>query len=100
VWLSPHKESGDDGRRIAENHRVFPEGDPVFTELYGAGRNTSEGDNAHHKDTYPHKRAQGVGRTALLFDVHLYFIVENAKPWYFQVGRGDWLTRYSTALHS
>ena len=53
MWLSPHKESGDDGRRIAENHRVFPEGDPVFTELYGAGRNTSEGDNAHHKDTYP-----------------------------------------------
>ncbi len=55
VWISPHKENGDDGRKIAENYRVFPEGDDVFKALYGAGRNTSEGGNAHHKATYPHK---------------------------------------------
>jgi hypothetical protein len=86
VWICPHKESGDDGRKVAENYRVFPEGDLVYKELYGAGRNTSEGGNAHHKNTYPHKRAQGVGRIPILLDVHLYFIYENAKSWYFQKG--------------
>lgn len=86
VWISPHKESGDDGRKVAENYRVFPEGDDVFKALYGAGRNTSEGGNAHLKNTYPHKRAQAVGRIPILLDVHLYFIYENAKTWYFQKG--------------
>ncbi len=86
MWISPHKESGDDGRKIAENYRVFPEGDDVFKALYGAGRNTSEGGNAHHKATYPHKRAQAVGRIPILLDVHLYFIYDNAKSWYFQKG--------------
>lgn len=86
VWVSPHKESGDDGRKVAENYRVFPEGDPVFKNLYGAGRNTSEGGNAHQKNTYPHKRAQAVGRIPILLDVHLYFIYDNAKTWYFQNG--------------
>ena len=86
AWTSPHKKSGDDGRKFAENVRVFPEGDPVFKSLYGAGRNTSEGGNAHHKNTYPHKRAQAVGRIPILLDVHLYFIYDNAKTWYFQEG--------------
>ncbi len=86
VWISPHKENGDDGRKVAENYRVFPEGDDVFKALYGAGRNTSEGGNAHHKATYPHKRAQAVGRIPILLDVHLYFIYDNAKSWYFQTG--------------
>jgi hypothetical protein len=87
VWISPHRETGgDDGRKIAENYRIFPEGDPVYQELYGAGRNTSEGGNALHKNTYPHKRAQGVGRILILLDVHLYFIYENAKSRYFQKG--------------
>ncbi len=86
VWISPHYEKGDDGRKIAENFRVFPEGDDVFKALYGAGRNTSEGGNAHHKATYPHKRAQAVGRIPILLDVHLYFIYDNAKSWYFQTG--------------
>ena len=86
MWISPHKENGDDGRKIAENYRVFPEGDDVFKALYGPGRNTSEGGNAHHKATYPHKRAQAVGRLPILLDVHLYFIFDNAKSWYFQKG--------------
>ena len=86
VWVSPHKENGGDGRKIAENFRIFPEGDDVFKALYGAGRNTSEGGNAHHKATYPHKRAQAVGRIPILLDVHLYFIYDNAKSWYFQSG--------------
>ena len=86
VWISPHKELGDDGRKIAENYRVFPEGDEVFKNLYGAGRNTSEGGNAHHKASYPHKRAQAAGRIPVLLDVHLYFIYDNAKSWYFKSG--------------
>lgn len=86
MWISPHKESGDDGRKIAENCRVFPEGDDVFKALYGAGRNTSESGNAHHRATYPHKRAQAVGRIPILLDVHLYSIYDNAKSWYFQTG--------------
>jgi hypothetical protein len=86
VWISPHKGSGSGPDNIAENFRVFPEGDPVFKGLYGAGRNTSEGGNAHHKNTYPHKRAQAIGRIPILLDVHLYFIYENAKTWYFQKG--------------
>jgi hypothetical protein len=86
VWISPHKEWGDDGRKMAENYRVFPEGDPIYKELYGAARNTSEGGNAHHKNTYPHKRAQAVGRLPILLDVYLYFIAENARTWYFQGG--------------
>ena len=76
VWVSPHKENGDDGRKVAENYRVFQEGDDVFKALYGAGRNSSEGGNAHHKATYPHKRAQAVGRIPILLDVHLYFIYD------------------------
>ena len=76
VWVSPHKENGDDGRKVAENDRVFQEGDDVFKALYGAGRNSSEGGNAHHKATYPHKRAQAVGRIPILLDVHLYFIYD------------------------
>ena len=32
--------------------------------------------NAHHKATYPHKRAQTVGRIPILLDVHLYFIYD------------------------
>ncbi len=47
--------------------------------LYGAGRNTSEGGNAHHGTTYLHKRAQAVGRIPILLDVHLHFICDNAK---------------------
>ena len=87
MWICPHKVSGgDDGRKVAENSRIFPGGDPVYKRLYGAGRNTSEGGNAHHKNTYPHKRAQGVGRIPILLDVHLYFIYDNAKSWYFQKG--------------
>ena len=58
----------------------------MFKSLYGAGRNTSEGGNAHHRNTYPHKRAQAVGRIPILLDVHLYFIYDNAKTWYFQEG--------------
>lgn len=79
-------ESGDDGREIAQNYRVFPEADDVFEALYGADHNTSEGGNAHHKATYPHKRAQAVGRIPILLDVHLCFIYDNAKLWYFQAG--------------
>jgi len=89
VWISPHKGSDKVPDNIAENLRVFPEGDPVFTRLYGAGRNTSEGGNAHYKNTYPHKRAQAVGRIPILLDVHLYFIFDNAKTWYFS---GGWRT--------
>ena len=86
VWVSPHKENGDDGRKVAENDRVFQEGDDVSKALDGAGRNTSEGGNAHHKATCPRKRAQAVGRIPILLDVHLYFIYDNAKSWYFQTG--------------
>ena len=78
--------TSDDNRKIVENLRVFPEGDPVFKKLYGVGRNTSEGGNAHHKDSLPHKRVQATGRIPILLDAHLYFISENAKTWYFQVG--------------
>ena len=85
-WISPHKENGDNGRKIAENYRVFPEGDHVFKDLYGAGCNTSEGRDAHHKTTDPHKRAQAVGRIPILLDAHLCFIHDNAKSWYFQTG--------------
>ncbi len=58
------------------------------SSLFGAGRNTSEGGIAHHKVTYPHKRAQAVGRIPILLDAHLYFyfIYDNAKSWYFQTG--------------
>lgn len=86
VWISPHSESGDDGRKVAENLRVFPEGDPVFKKLYGVSRNTSEGGNAHHKNSLTHKRAHATGRIPILLDAHLYFISENTKTWYFQVG--------------
>lgn len=84
VWISPHKESGDDGRKISENYRVCPEGGNMFKALCGAGRNTSEGGKAHHKVTYPHKRAQAVGRIPILLDVHLNFIYDTAKSWHFQ----------------
>ena len=87
IWRSPHaSHNGDDGRHIAENFRIFPEGSDQFTELYGAGRNTSEGGNTHQKDTYPHKRSQASGRAGVKLDVLLYFIAENAKTWYFQMG--------------
>lgn len=86
VWLCPHKETDDDGRRMAENFRVFPEGSEVYKSLYGISRNTSEGGNGHQKDTYPHKRSQASGRIPVLLDVYLYFVADNAKNWYFQVG--------------
>ena len=87
VWLCPHQRIGaDDGRKMAENFRVFPEGSPQFIELYGAGRNTSEGGNAHHKNSYPHKRSQSSGRIAMNLDVILYFIADNSRTWYFQTG--------------
>lgn len=59
---------------------------PQFIELYGAGRNTSEGGNAHHKNSYPHKRSQSSGRIAMNLDVILYFIADNSRTWYFQTG--------------
>lgn len=87
TWLCPHKEfNGDDGRRTAENHRIFPEGSDHFQRLFGAGRNSSEGGNAHHKDTYPHKRSQSSGRLPVHLDMYLYFIGENARTWYLQGG--------------
>lgn len=87
VWLCPHaSHDGDDGRHVAENSRVFPEGSEVFRALYGLGRNTSEGGNTHQKDTYPHKRSQASGRIPVLLDVYLYFAADNAKTWYFQEG--------------
>jgi hypothetical protein len=87
TWLCPHKEfNGDDGRRTAENHRIFPEGSEHFRRLFGAGRNSSEGGNAHHKDTYPHKRSQSSGRLPVHLDMHLYFIGQNARTWYLQGG--------------
>lgn len=87
VWLCPHKpHGGDDGRKTAENHRIFPEGSDTFERLYGAGRNSSEGGNAHYKNSYPHKRSQSTGRLAMHLDSTLYFLAENAKTWYFQHG--------------
>ncbi len=86
VWICPQKRLGDDGRKMAENYRIFPEGDPVFVALYGLARNTSEGGNAHTKATYPHKRSQSTGRVATLLDIHLYFFLDNVKTWYFQGG--------------
>lgn len=86
-WLCPHEsQRGDDGRRIAENFRVFPEGSPVFDALYGIARNTSEGGNAHQKDRLPHRRSQATGRIAVHLEALLYFLAENAKTWYFQGG--------------
>jgi hypothetical protein len=35
VWICPQKRLGDDGRRMAESYRVFPEGDPVFLASTG-----------------------------------------------------------------
>ena len=78
-WIPPHKENRVDGHKVAENCRVFSESDDVVKALYGAGRNTSEGGNAHHGTTYLHKRAQAVGRIPILLDVHLHFICDNAK---------------------
>ncbi len=86
-FLCPHKShNGDDGRHVAENSRIFPERSEVFTSLYGSGRNTSEGGNAQMKDAYPHKRSQASGRLPVLLDAYLYFVVDNAKTWYFQSG--------------
>lgn len=86
-FLCPHKShNGDDGRHVAENSRIFPEGSEVFTALYGSGRNTSEGGNAQMKDAYPHKRSQASGRLPVLLDAYLYFVLDNAKTWYFQCG--------------
>lgn len=86
-FLCPHKShNGDDGRHVAENSRIFPEGSDVYLKLYGAARNTSEGGNTHTKDTYPHKRSQASGRLPVLLDAYLYFVLDNAKTWYFQVG--------------
>ena len=59
--MSPHKEVKDDGRKVAENFRVFPEGDDVLETSYSAGRNTSECGNAHRQNTFPHQRAQVAG---------------------------------------
>jgi hypothetical protein len=87
IWCCPHEPHGDDdGRHVAENSRIFPEGGEIFRGLYGAGRNTSEGGNAHHKDTYPHKRSQASGRVPVLLDAYLYYLIDNATTWYFQVG--------------
>jgi len=71
---------------MAENFRVFTEDSEQYGRLYGAGRNTSEGGNAHHKDTYPHKRSQCSGRLPVHLDMYLYFLGENARTWYFQGG--------------
>lgn len=71
---------------MAENFRVFPEGSEQCGRLYGAGRNSSEGGNAHHKDTYPHKRSQSSGRRPVHLDMYLYFLGENCRTWYFQGG--------------
>lgn len=85
--VHPHNPHGDDdGRKIAENYRIFPEGSDTFARLYGAGRNSSEGGNIHHKNTHPHKRSQCSGRLAVHVDMYLYFLAENAKTWYFQQG--------------
>jgi hypothetical protein len=87
IWCCPPEPHGDDdGRHVAENSRIFPEGGEIFRGLYGAGRNTSEGGNAHHKDTYPHKRSQASGRVPVLLDAYLYYLIDNATTWYFQVG--------------
>jgi hypothetical protein len=87
TWLCPHKElADDDGRKMAENFRIFPEGSEQYGRLYGAGRNSSEGGNAHHKDTYPHKRSQSSGRRPVHLDMYLYFLGENCRTWYFQGG--------------
>ena len=51
-----------------------------FAELYGATRNTSEGGNTHHKDTYPHKRCQASGRIRVLLDANLYYLRRLALP--------------------
>ena len=87
MWISPHKEWGDDGRKMAEHYRVFPEGDPVYKVLYGVARNTSEGGNAHPPQEYvPTQARSGGWTTPILLEVYLYFITENAKTWYFQGG--------------
>jgi hypothetical protein len=86
-WLCPHEsQAGDDGRKLAENFRIFPEGTPVYSKLYGSARNTSEGGNAHQKDHLPHKRSQATGAVAVQLEALLFHLAENAKTWYFQRG--------------